>query len=53
MLGGATTSDIGQAERMADICFAGLPAFLEYDLDNFRIRGGSENSLQLLLGRLT
>lgn len=53
MLSGAATSDVGRAETMLD-GFAGLLlASLDHEFDDLHVDGGSENSLQLLLGRFT
>lgn len=54
MIDDATTSDVGRAERTVLDGFAGLLlAFPDHDVDNVDIFGGSENGLQLLLGRFT
>jgi hypothetical protein len=53
MLDGATTGDVCRAGRIVQGCFARLLAFLNYELDNLLNVRGLENSIQLLLGRMT
>ena len=53
MLDSATTSDVGRVEGIAlDGVARVLPAFLNHELDDVYVDGGSEDGLQLLLGRL-
>ena len=52
MLGETTTSDIGRAGAIALDVVAGLIlSFLDHELDDIHVDGGSEDCLQLLLGR--
>lgn len=48
----STAGDVGRVERITLNGIAGLlPAFLYHELDDIHVDGGSEDRLQLLLGR--